>query len=314
MVADGLTMGVLIARYESEEMPQRFATSSGYRSYLGQHIKPRWGNTLVENVKPIAVESWLGGLSLAPKTKSHIKQLLHLLFQCAMRWELTDKNPIALVRVKGGSKRLERPRVLDPAEFGRLVAAIKEPYKTMVIVAGCLGLRVSETLGLQWRDFNFDDNTVMVQRGVVQGHVGDVKTECSKDRLPLDAQLIERLLEYRTKCHPTSEGWLFSNPRTDKPYHQGQIQKTHLKTAATAAGIQGKVGWHTFRHGYRSFLDSTNAPLGVQKELMRHASISTTMNVYGRAMSDGKRLANSNVVGMVLGSNGGLHQSPLVGK
>jgi len=162
--------------------------------------------------------------------------------------------------------------------------------------------------------FNFDDNTVMVQRGVVQGHVGDVKTECSKDRLPLDAQLIERLLEYRTKCHPTSEGWLFSNPRTDKPYHQGQIQKTHLKTAATAAGIQGKVGWHTFRHGYRSFLDSTNAPLGVQKELMRHASISTTMNVYGRAMSDGKRLANSNVVGMVLGSNGGLHQSPLVGK
>jgi hypothetical protein len=62
---------------------------------------------------------------------------------------------------------------------------------------------------------------------------------------------------------------------------------------------------------YRSFLDSTNAPMGVQKELMRHASISTTMNVYGRAMSDGKRLANSNVVGMVLGSNGGLLHSPV---
>ncbi len=33
---------------------------------------------------------------------------------------------------------------------------------------------------------------------------------------------------------------------------------------------------------------------------MRHASIQTTMNVYGRAMTDSKRQAHSNVVQMVL--------------
>lgn len=33
---------------------------------------------------------------------------------------------------------------------------------------------------------------------------------------------------------------------------------------------------------------------------MRHASIQTTMNVYGRAMTEGKRQAHSNVVQMVL--------------
>jgi integrase len=38
----------------------------------------------------------------------------------------------------------------------------------------------------------------------------------------------------------------------------------------------------------------------VQKELMRHASIQTTMNVYGGAMDDGKRQANSSVVRMVM--------------
>ena len=38
----------------------------------------------------------------------------------------------------------------------------------------------------------------------------------------------------------------------------------------------------------------------VQKELMRHASIQTTMNVYGEAMSDSKRAANTKVVEMVL--------------
>ena len=40
--------------------------------------------------------------------------------------------------------------------------------------------------------------------------------------------------------------------------------------------------------------------MSVQKELMRHASIQTTMNVYGKAMTDSKRQAHSKVVEMVL--------------
>jgi integrase len=47
-------------------------------------------------------------------------------------------------------------------------------------------------------------------------------------------------------------------------------------------------------------LDETGAPLTVQKELMRHASIQTTMNIYGKAMTDSKRQAHSKVVEMVL--------------
>lgn len=39
----------------------------------------------------------------------------------------------------------------------------------------------------------------------------------------------------------------------------------------------------------------------VQPELMRHASIQTTMNIYGRAMNDSKRKANSQVVGLTFG-------------
>jgi integrase len=60
---------------------------------------------------------------------------------------------------------------------------------------------------------------------------------------------------------------------------------------------------HTFRHSYRSWLDEIGAPLTVQKELMRHASIQTTMNIYGKAMTDSKRQAHSKVVKMVLNSS-----------
>lgn len=44
------------------------------------------------------------------------------------------------------------------------------------------------------------------------------------------------------------------------------------------------VGRHTFRRSYRSWLDEGGAAIAVQKELMRHASIQTTMNVYGTVM------------------------------
>jgi integrase len=84
------------------------------------------------------------------------------------------------------------------------------------------------------------------------------------------------------------------------------------RPAAIAAGLQrarstitremARNGWHTFRHSYRSWLDETGAPMKVQQELMRHASIQTTMNVYGQALSSSKREANSKIVEMVLRS------------
>ena len=90
---------------------------------------------------------------------------------------------------------------------------------------------------------------------------------------------------------------------TGRPYHQEEIQKRHIRKAGIAAEIGDGIGWHTFRHSYRSWLDDTGAPLTVQKELMRHASIQTTMNIYGKAMTDTKRQAHSKVVEMVLNSS-----------
>jgi integrase len=116
------------------------------------------------------------------------------------------------VRVKNGSKRLKRPRVLDVDEFFELLKYLGEPYRTMVLVGQCLGLRISEILGLQWGDFNFENRSVLVQRSVVGGRVDDVKTEYSRDDVPLDARLAEVLLQWRhATVFPRDEDWLFAN-------------------------------------------------------------------------------------------------------
>jgi hypothetical protein len=58
----------------------------------------------------------------------------------------------------------------------------------MVLIAACLGLRVSEIMNLQWGDFDWENFSVMVRRSVVHGRVGDTKTEASFRPLPVDTR------------------------------------------------------------------------------------------------------------------------------
>ena len=80
------------------------------------------------------MEQWLHDLQLAPKSKTHVRGIMHLVFKCAERWGIIElgKNPVSLVRVKNASKRLKRPRVLDVAEYFELLKHRNGPYRTMV--------------------------------------------------------------------------------------------------------------------------------------------------------------------------------------
>jgi len=118
--------------------------------FLKDHIKPKWGGYPLHEIKPLSVEQWLKGLDLAPKSKGHLKNQMRMVFNCTMRWELVpfQTNPIGLVRVKDVSKRMRQPTTLTIEQFHRVLEYIPEPYQTMCVVAGCLGLRISEVLGL----------------------------------------------------------------------------------------------------------------------------------------------------------------------
>ncbi|HEV2351405.1 MAG TPA: tyrosine-type recombinase/integrase [Terriglobia bacterium] len=75
-----------------------------------------------------------------------------------------------------------------------------------------------------------------------------------------------------------------------KPRWHGIMLTDHSKPAAGRAGIRN-VGWHTFRHTFSSILHQAGTNMAVQKELLRHADIQTTMNIYTQAASAAKREA-----------------------
>jgi len=302
---DAVSFNAVIDRYLREKLPRRHSSASKYRSWLTHHVQPKWGSVLIRNVKPLLVEEWLSGLDLAPKSKGHIRSIMHILFNWAMKWELIDldkMNPMKLVRVEGSSKRLRQPRTLTVKEFRLLLERLEEPIRTMCIVAACLGLRASEVAGLQWGDFDWGNRQVHIQRGFVIGHVDEVKTTNSNRSLPVHRALATLLLEYKKETTPDAKDtdWLFPSPYgTGRPRWPWTIQRTHLLPAGIRAGL-GRIGCHTFRHSYSTLLRALRVDLKVQQELLRHADIRTTMNIYTQAMPDAMRRANSRVVEMVL--------------
>jgi site-specific recombinase XerC len=66
-------------------------------------------------------------------------------------------------------------------------------------------------------------------------------------------------------------------------------------------GITKRIGWHTFRRTYSSLLATTGNDVKVVQELMRHAKISTTMEIYAQAGMEQKRVAQRKAVDLLMG-------------
>ncbi len=136
------------------------------------------GHTKFRESKPLA-----GG------TREKIRDAMSSVFNHAIRWEFTDRNPIAGptrgsgVRVSG--KREQTPDILEVEEMQRILAALglRESHGFLDMPSG---LRRGELAGLQWGDLDFKNLHVSVTRSLVDQHVGPVKTEASRKLMPID--------------------------------------------------------------------------------------------------------------------------------
>lgn len=292
----------LIDRYRQEEMPTRHSTRVGYENLLRNHIGPKWGNEFLVDVRPMKVNEWLRSLNCSSRTRGHIHAMMRILYRHAMLWEWIPfgENPMSLFRTAGSTRRRTEPHILTVEQFAEIVAHVTQPhYRTMVLVAGCTGLRCSEIVALKWKDVLFESLGMRVERAIVDQKVDDVKTIYSKKTLPLDPALAEELLAHRGRVDFNKpEDWIFASPWLlgRMPYRPKNVQEAALRPAQKALNLGFSLGWHTFRHSYKSWLDDKGVPLTVQRDLMRHADTRTTAQVYGAVDLERLRAANSELV------------------
>ena len=300
------TVSAVVQEYRKEKMPKRKDTRRSYEVWLSNHILPKWGDCLLNEVQARPVELWLDSLSLAPKSKAHIRGLLSVLWDYAM-WRVdvpTQRNPMELVTIKGATKRTRQPRSLTAEEFQAFVTNLDEPFRTISLLCVCLGLRISECLALRWSDVDWLDCRLTVERGIVCQNIDDVKTTGSRKSMTIDGSLLEVLKVWKqTTEFSGTDDYIFASPVQvgRLPWSYDQIWRVYQK-AAKAAKI-GSLSTHTLRHTFRTWLGSVGTPLGVQQRLMRHADIRTTMNVYGDAMTQDMADAHGKIVRLAIPVN-----------
>ncbi|MFY9644637.1 MAG: site-specific integrase [Terriglobales bacterium] len=299
----GITVSSLVEVYRAERMPQRFSTRYSYDQWLTNHILPHWGDGSITGVQPRPVELWLHSLTLSPKSRVHIRGVLHQLWEFAMwRGDVpAERNPMTLVTVRGATKRTKAPRSLTFEEFQKFVSELPEPFRTMALLCLCLGLRISECLALKWADIDWLAGKISVERAIVRQRVDDVKTGGSRKHLSIDGSLLEVLKTWKqTTQFSAPEDWVFASPaRLGRlPWSYPRVWGV-FQEAAEVAKV-GKLATHTMRHSYRSWLDAVGTPVAVQQKLMRHADIRTTMNIYGDVVTNQESEAHSKIVGLAL--------------
>ena len=304
---EAINFATLAQHYRERELSEgsgkTFKTINVAAGYLDRWVMPRWSSYRLKDIKSVVVEEWLRSLPLANGSKAKIRNIMHAIFNHAIRWEWHDRNPITMVRQS--AKRQKVPTVLNIEQINSLLDHLKDPGKTAVLLDILTGLRVSELLALKWSDVDFENLQILVTRSIADQHVGPCKTEASQKPIPLDPELGEALLMWRRKSpYPTDDDWVFASPASSGklPYWSFSIFRTYVRPALTEAEITSKVGWHTFRHSFATILKSHGEDVKTVQELMRHANSSVTLNLYAQAVTDVKRSAQSKIARLVFQS------------
>lgn len=293
----GRTMGQVIAHFERDKMPLRGNTRILVRANLN-HCREKWQDEPISELASPAnskrIEGWLNGLrrrqvrkntpdlpvSLA--TKKNVRQQMSALFNFAMRqgYIPSMENPIRFVKIDRDVKP-ERRQTLTPSLLDSFFQdpEIPEYVKVMAQIARFTGLRISEIRGLKEEDFNLDADPMelTVRRRLFRHEVGPPKSEASGESVPVCEELFEILSVWLKSAsfYPNEEGWLFASPRTGIAYSSEGTQTKILAPWGLKHGVK-RMGWHTFRHSFKQFLDDNNVRESVIKRLMRHSSYTIT--------------------------------------
>jgi integrase len=333
----GITMKAVIDHFREKELVDKgedgraWSTRDRYEAYLGAWIEPRWGKEELIAINAPLVEEWLRNLwqrprrrkepqpvaakselkRLAPASKAKIRNLMSVLFNHAIRWGFTDRNPITGPNrgagVRQSSKRLSIPDILEISEMQAIVAKLQLRERVLLFLVMATGLRRGELTGIQWGDIDFANLLIDVRRSVVNQVVGRCKTEASQKPVPIDEYTAQDLLDwYRVTPYREPGDWVFTSnsnragkKRGKQPLWLDCIMRYHVQPAVRELGIEKRVAWHTFRRTYTTLLHANGEDVKVVQELLRHGSVKVTMDVYAQAQMPAKRKAQHKVVEMM---------------
>ncbi|MGW6259239.1 tyrosine-type recombinase/integrase [Streptomyces sp. NPDC055085] len=296
---------VLFGVYAAAWIRERELTATTrqlYGSLLRHHLEPDFGGLNVAEITPPRVRSWRADkltAGIGPATVAKAYALLRAIMGTAVADQMIRRNPCT---IKGASTvhTPERPTA-TVQEVYALAGAIQLRYRALVLMAGFLGLRWGELIGLHRRDIDLENRSVRVRRAVAelfngQREIKAPKSAAGKRTVAIPTVIVSDLRDHLARfAEPGADGRVFIGAKGATP------RRNHFhrlwQRACSDAGING-LHFHDLRHTGNTLAASTGASTRELMSRMGHSTARAAL-IYQHASADRDRLIADAVSGLV---------------
>lgn len=281
----------------------------------------------------------IDGLGFKPNSMEIIHSILHPVFRLAVRDEYIRMNPTegAMSEIKR-TYDWEKPKriALTIPEQEMLIDFLNtsETYcrwKSIITFFLGTGCRVGEVIGLRWEDCDFEKKTISINHNTIyrkykgesesRFHITTPKTKAGIRMIPMLSDVKNALLaEYNLQqqigfCDEIIDGYsgfIFQN-RFGSLLSSNDINRA-LERIYTACNNEERerakeekrppvlirhFSVHNLRHTFCTRFCENESNLKVIQEIMGHADIETTMNIYAEATTEKKVESFANLEGKI---------------
>ena len=283
------------------------------RRYFSARSHLTVGNLTVKDVEDFYETFYEDGV--VANTVIHYHAILRRAFKQAFKDEMIDVNPF---------DRIDRPKKnkFNGSNYSREeLVALLELTRTDVIypailLAGGMGLRRSEALGMRWSRIDCEKKTVLLDTKIVEykenGKVivrpeEEMKNKSSRRTLPLPEPVYQMLEEEKEKQEMYRRLFKGSYNRKYDDFvcvnELGELIRPsyvtqHFSDLLKKYGLR-HIRFHDLRHTFASLLISQNVPLINVSNFLGHSDLATTSNIYAH-LDKASKQASADIMSDIL--------------
>lgn len=262
------------------------------RNYIPAYKRAieQFGAQYIKEITPNMVNSFIGQFARGGRAQKTVQTqllILNLIFSRAIVNGDIDTNPAAYVRVP---KNLSKSSRMPPteAQIDVVKNSLDKPFGLLPFFMLYTGCRLGEALALQFQDIDFDNNRIIINKSVYfEGNAPKIKSPktIAGTREIILLNKLKAVVPKGPKCKFVFFGG--EKPMTSSQFRLGW--NTYCRAVGLATKKEDRSGKayyvpqitpHQLRHAYATILFEAGINEKDAQELLGHANISVTRDIY----------------------------------